>query len=192
MDMYLKHIVDDIRQSTNERRVEDLSRGKMPLILQQNIPTGGAVLLVHTKTGEERVLIHQWAERNGLVSMVCCVRHFSDVSGWKCKECNVVYYDNEVSSNADWGMISGTCFGTIVRCYQCDAVYNTGDDPDSDDEIKPISKLPNGVAIGATKDLLKRVLKKNRRKRKKKFSNVHTIGVEEDLLKMPLREIKLI
>jgi hypothetical protein len=200
---YWMRIKEAIQNNHEDRAFINSTRGRMPELLHQNKPTLDQALLVEAQTGEERAALHQWAENNGFKSIAICVDFFPDVYGWKCKECNVVFYNKEISSTTDWSMDGSRCFGSIIRCDYCDSIYSTDDpyDPDSDD-IEPIPKLMNGVAIGRDVTFLKQMLVKHRRKRTKKHPRDKQFSDMSDdeesyynkrvLNQMPLRDVKLI
>lgn len=198
MGAYFDRLQEEMENDKARIYSINASRGKMWDILENNIPKKGEILIVQANNGIERRLIHRWAEHKGLKSIASRIDAFPEVYGWKCKECDCVYYNNEVHSTSDWGT-RGQCFGSIIKCPVCyeDSTYSTDDAYDPVwDTIKPIRNMINSVAIGESVDYLKKVLNKGRRKKKKKYEVDHSSITEEKLKeafqKLPQRKVHFI
>ena len=205
MGMYYNRLREEMQRDRDDINEINSSRGKMPDKLKNHKPNDDEILLINAETGKERRIIHEWAERNGLKSIAINVDCFHENRGWKCKECNNVYYDSEVYSSQDWNMEGDVCYGSIIRCPNCygESVYSTEDPYDPEcDTIKPISVMLNGVAVGNSVELLKKTLRKKRRKKKKKDKKKDEKKDEKkewdvnkyeyELAKLPLRDMKII
>ena len=205
MNRHFDRYFNQLREEIDEDRInfqrKMQNQGKMSLLLDKRKPRhNDEILLVHTKTGRERHILHCWAERNDLESMSICVPYFPDVWGWKCEPCNTIFYNEECDSCTDWGT-QGQNFGGVVKCPNCeDSIRHTGDDYDPDyDTLKVIPVMLNGVGICQSKEKLKKFLGKKRRKKNKKNkkrentnNGLDDLTFEKEMTKLPLREIKIV
>ena len=54
------------------------------------------ILLINATTGNQRAVYHEWAKRNGLISMSILSNKFDTNFGCKCSDCKQVWYEEEM------------------------------------------------------------------------------------------------
>jgi hypothetical protein len=184
MDVYMY----EIAEMKAERARIDATRGTMPSLLDEAVKRQG-VLLVHARTGRERLTLHAWAKTKGLSTVAVCSPLLPKVRGYRACCCGRVYYEDEVRSHLDWSVISpGMCNGTVIQCPQCDDSFYDDDD-DDDSGLKLVPVMLNGVAMAADYALLVKTVPKKQRRSSRRLSDSSSIV---PLDQMPEREIILL
>ena len=149
MGWYFDILKEECETNEYYRIIEKSSKGCMKDILDQKVLKNGEILLIKAKTGIERKAFHAWAESKNYEHCAIKTSHFDPNIAYYCKVCKKTYYEEEMNTYLDWSTtFPGHCYGSIIKCWECDSWYDP-DDPEYSD-IKCNGECTNAVLVGKT------------------------------------------
>jgi hypothetical protein len=163
--LLLNNLLEELAFDCKIEELIDLTRGKMPQLLEQCLPLhADQLLFVSCLTGRERSAIHWWAHQHTLSSRPAVQGDFElfpSVFGYRCALCNHFAYDEEIQKKMHWLPDQpGETDGYFLKCPECYTVQlerafeRRRHGPLM---LKLVEGLPNCVVVAANEETLKRL-----------------------------------
>lgn len=186
MSEYWKSITDDIDYHEAKAKSKKQSSELFDALSNHiKILNNDEIILVKVGNNKERSHLHALARYFGLYSCGCNYQEFDTNYMYRCKMCNTIYADNELTWHNDYGFTTGSYMGCYAKCYHSgddeeDAIYYYGDNYDDEDQDMHRFVGLNSILITKTINEAKLILSipQNRKKygyRKKKQYEIEKI-----------------